>query len=467
MTEVKIGLEIHLSLNKNIKTKLFCGCALPNENSKPNTHCCPICLGLPGAKPVVNQVALQHAVKLAMALGCKIQDSIVFSRKSYFYPDLPSNYQVTQYEVPLGVGGQVVLSSGDVINLTRVHVEEDPGALIHPKGVGQSPFVLIDYNRSGTALIEIVTEPDMHSAAHARDFLNRLLEIVKYLEIFDIKTGTIKADANISIRESGFVRAEIKNISGFKDIERALQYEIVRQSQAFKNNEKIVQETRGWDSVNGTTYSLRSKETEADYGYIIDPNLTAINTKDFVKKVKLPELPYEKAKRFVKKFKLSEDDAKVITAEMELAFLFEKVAEKISPVFAAKWLRRELVKLLKEKKKGLSEVNLDEKEVVSLLDLLEKNQITDLVFKELMEKLLEKRFDVKKYVKDKDLVLVSDTKKLEKICNKVIKENPTVVADFKNGKSKALNFLVGKVMRETKGKTSPHELAKIFKKLLK
>src|SRR3990167_3615708 len=282
-----IGLEVHCEINTD--TKLFCSCPTKG-NEEPNTRCCEVCLGHPGSKPVLNKKAVEYALKLCLALNCKINKELIFSRKSYFYPDMAKNYQISQYEIPLGSNGSLKLRSGKEIGIIRVHMEEDPASLVHPAGMQESAYVLVDYNRSGNPLLEIVTEPCMESAAEARDFMKQLITILDYLGIFDVNNGIIKADANISIKESGFVKQEVKNITGFKEIERALNYDIARQKEAVKEGKKIVQETRAWDSEKGISFTLRKKETEDDYGYILDPDLvkTEIN-KEMVGRIKRSE----------------------------------------------------------------------------------------------------------------------------------------------------------------------------------
>lgn len=468
MGNIKIGLEVHISLNKNINTKMFCSCKLPTK-PEPNTNCCPTCLAHPGAKPVFNKQVLKHALKLAIALNCGIAKQAIFSRKTYFYPDLPSNYQITQYEFPLGTNGYVDLGNKK-ISLKRVHMEEDPAALIHPGGVENASFTLIDYNRAGTPLIEIVTEPDIESAEDAREFLKKLLSIVEYLEIYDNSTGTMKADANISIKESGYTRIEVKNISGFKEIESALLHEIERQQQAVKNNERIFQETRGWDSTLQKTYQMRKKEDEDDYGYIAEPNLTVIDiTKEMLEdaKVEVPELAHAKARRLTEDYNISLEDADALTMDMELAVLFEKAAKEIDPIFAARWLRKELVAVMKQSKRKIKVAKFDEGQLIILLKMFENGKVTDVTARELLERLSKKSFDVEEYVAKKGLQAVSGKDELEKFCSEAIEENPKVADDFKAGKEEALNFLVGKVMKKTKGKANAAETKAIMADLLK
>ncbi len=467
-SDIVIGLEIHVELATD--TKLFCSCPT-HGTDEPNTRTCEICLGHPGSKPVLNKKVVEYALKLCMALNCKIAKQLVFSRKSYFYPDMSKNYQITQYELPLGEEGRLFLSSGKEVGITRVHLEEDPAALVHPGSMTDSAFVLVDYNRSGDPLAEIVTKPVLESPEEARDFMKQLISVLKYLKIFDVNRCLIKADANISIKESNYSRVEIKNITGFKDIERALKYEIQRQKQETSQGKTIKRETRGWDSVKGKTFSMRTKETEEDYGYIIDPDLVPIDMESkLLREIKkaIPELAHKKAKRFVKQHKLKEDDAKIIAAEKELAELFEELAKEIDPMLAAKWLRKELLRVLNYNKKELHEVKLDEKHVLELLQLVESNKITDNVAQKLLEELIVKPFSPKqRFEKEKDkLETVSDKAELEKYCKEVIENNLNVVEDVIAGKEKALNFLVGQVMRMTKGKAAPKEVKELFKKLI-
>ncbi|MBI3033035.1 Asp-tRNA(Asn)/Glu-tRNA(Gln) amidotransferase subunit GatB [Candidatus Woesearchaeota archaeon] len=474
-SDVVIGLEIHFQ--PNLKSKLFCSCATKaetkkNENSKdePNTRTCVICLGMPGSKPMLNKKALDYGLKLGLALNCSIALELIFSRKSYFYPDLAKNYQISQFELPLGKNGEIVLSSGKKIGIERIHLEEDPASLVHPNTIHDSAYTLIDYNRSGICLIELVTKPEMRSPEEAREFLKKLRTILQYLEIFDEQTGVIKADANISIKESGYVRSEVKNITGFKEIERALLYEVERQKQAMQNNEKLVMDTRGWNALTGKTTRLRTKETEADYGYIIDPDLVPIDiTQEMIEKTKrgLPELPDEKIKRFITKHKLSPIDAQVLAMERVLAELFEKVAEEIDPILAAQWLRHELVKVANYHKLALDQLRIEELEIVELLSMVEKKEISDRTAQQILSLLTEKGFSPRQYVKEHKLTIVSDTKELEELCKKAIAESQPAIDDYKAGKEIALNNVVGKVMKYTKGTADAAKVKDMLKKMLR
>lgn len=465
-SDIVIGLEIHA--NTNSRTKLFCGC--PNAPSSiPNTQTCPTCLGMPGSKPVLNKRCMEQAVQLCLALGCTVAKQLVFSRKSYFYPDLAKNYQITQYELPLGQKGKLALSSGREIGIIRIHLEEDPASLLHPGSIASAPYVLIDYNRSGTPLLEIVTEPALASPEEAREFMNALITVLQYLEIFDVDTCIIKADANISVRASGYVRVEVKNITGFREIERALFYEVDRQKHELSEGRQITAETRGWDAEKGVSYSLRTKESEDDYGYIIDPDLVPVGiSPQWIARLRaaLPELAQEKTKRFIREHRISPVDAGVLAQEKLLAGLFEKVAAKISPQLAAKWLRRELVRVLNYSGKTMKELQIDESHLIDLLTLVEKKRITEATAQRIMERLMEGPFDVKEHVRQQGLEAVADAGQLDALCREAIRENQKAVDDYRNGEEKALHFLMGVVMKKSKGRASPKEVTEILKRLV-
>lgn len=461
---ILVGMEIHVELDT--ETKLFCRC--PTTAEAPNTATCDVCLGHPGAKPVLNKKAVECGLRLALALNCKISPELIFSRKSYFYPDMSKNYQITQYEIPLGSEGKIKIGSKE-IGIIRVHLEEDPASLVHKGSMATSPYVLVDYNRSGRPLCEIVTKPEITSADEARDFMKRLITVLKYLKIFDVKKCIIKADINVSIAETNHTRVEIKNVSGFKEIENAVLYEVERQKKEAKEGKKIKLETRGWDADSCTTFFLRSKETEEDYGYIFDPDLVITDiTKNMIEKIKkeMPELPAEKAEKFVKKHKIKPEDAEILSAEIVLADLFEKIATEIDPLLAAKWLRREIPRIAHYNKKELEELEIDEKHMIELLRMVEKGEITEAVAKKILEKMLMKTFSPKEHVKKEKLGVVSDKAELKKFCTEAVRENPQAVEDYKNGKEEALNFLIGQVMRKTKGKSNPAELKKIIKEMI-
>lgn len=447
---MKIGLEIHVQLPT--KSKIFCSCSNKVSNN-PNTTICEICTGQPGSKPVLNKEVLNHALRVALALNCKINKEMFFSRKSYFYPDLPKNYQITQYEVPLAEQGKL-----EDIRIRRIHIEEDPGKLIH-----QNSITLIDYNRSGTPLIEIVTEPDFENTEQVREFLNKLVTILEYLDVYKRTSElTMRTDANISTTGD---RVEIKNINGIKDVQRALESELERQ----KHETHIKQHTRMWDSDSGKTIQLREKETEEDYGYIFEPDLTRIILEE--KEIKLirdslPELADERARRYVQKYKIDPKDSEIICSELKLANMFEEIIKEVDPILTAKWLRRELNRVLNYNKKELYEVELNSNHVQELLELVQEKKITEQVAQKILEKLIVKPFSVKDYVKQHNLSTVSDDKQLIEICKKIMQNNPKAILDYKNGEQKSFMFLVGQIMRETRGAASPEKVNKLLKELI-
>tara|TARA_Y100000034_G_C6906973_1_gene421195 strand:- start:3781 stop:5139 length:1359 start_codon:yes stop_codon:yes gene_type:complete len=450
---MKIGIEVHIQLPT--QTKMFCRCKNPSTTTEtePNTFTCENCLGLPGSKPVLNKEAVFQAIKLALALKCNINKESFFSRKTYFYPDLPKNFQITQYEIPIAENGFL-----KNIRIRRLHLEEDPGRLIH-----EGSSTLIDYNRSGIPLVELVTEPDFKSPAEVREFLKELLSLLAYLQIYTrTSEASLRTDANISTTGE---RVEVKNITGLRDVEKALNYEAKRQQQEVTD----IQQTRSWIPDKQITILTRTKETEEDYGYIFEPDLTKIEiTQKQISNIKksLPELATEKTKRFTKEYKIELEDAKTLTSELLLAELFEKTAQKISPKLAAKWLRREIPRVLNYNKKSIHDLEIDETHLIELLNLLETKQITENTAKKILEKLIEKPFRPSEYIKKQNLTVISKSSEIEKYCKESIKKNPQAVEDYKKGNENALNFLIGYVMKKTRGQASHEELIKIFKKLI-
>lgn len=472
--DIVIGLEIHVELDTD--SKLFCSC--PTKAEEPNTATCEICLGMPGSKPVVNKKAIEYALRLGLALNCKIAPELIFSRKVYFYPDMSKNYQITQYEIPIASNGFIELSNGNKIGITRAHLEEDPASLVHQGSMETSKFVLVDYNRSGRPLCEIVTEPEINSPEDAREFMRQLITILQSLKIFNIKTRIIKADANVSVKESGYTRVEIKNITGFKEMERALIHEIERQKKEIAEGNKIVQETRGWDAQQGITRSLRTKETEEDYGYIFDPDLVRIDiTKEMTDKEKtqIPELPNQKLKRYVEKLKINKTDAQVISSDFILSEMFDRlVKNNVDAGLSSDWIRRELPRVANYNKKEVEDLlNEDnfEKYFIEIIELLSNKKITARVAKDVLntmtsQVLIHGPFESPKdYVKKEGLGAVSDSGEIKKFCEEAIKENPQAVEDYKKGGEKSINFLVGQVMKKSKGKASPDEVKKILQDL--
>ncbi|MBI2550301.1 Asp-tRNA(Asn)/Glu-tRNA(Gln) amidotransferase subunit GatB [Candidatus Woesearchaeota archaeon] len=458
--KIMIGLEVHGYLNMaESRAKLFCNCAI-NATAEPNTTICPVCTGQPGSKPMLpNREAIDKIVAIAAMLDCRINERLIFQRKHYSWPDMPTGYQRTMsgsYSVPVGQEGSFL-----GIGIEEVHLEEDP-ARWDPE-TGQ-----VDYNRSGYPLVEIVTKPDFASSEEVRVWLRRLTATLSYIKAVNPDLG-IKSDVNVSVAPD-FGRVEIKNVNSFRSIVRAIEYETARQQREVKEGKKVSMETRAWRDGEGISVFMRQKETAVDYMFIPDPDLPAVKvTASEIKKIaeKLPEKPAAKIEKYVKQWKIDHVDAEVLSSEILLAGLFEKVAVVVNPILAARWLRRELLRVLNYNKKELEEVKLDERHMIQLLKLVESRRITDETAKGILEKLVEKQFDVGEYVRKNNLFAVAATDILEKYCEEAIAENPQAVADFKNGKEKALNFIIGSVMKKSRGKATPQQVTEILKRLIK
>jgi len=463
MSKIMIGLEVHVQLDT--KSKLFCRCT--TFASEPNTATCPICLGHPGSKPVLNMKAVEHAAKIALALKSKINSEFFFSRKTYFYPDMAKNFQISQYEIPLAEGGIVELASGKKVKLRRIHIEEDPAALVHESGVGASQFSLVDYNRSGIPLVEIVSEPDMSSPEEARQFLDSLLTTLSYVEVFDQGKGVLKADANISI--AGSERVEVKNISGFRAVEKALAYEAIRQERLLSEGKKVARETRGFDDATSSTYSMRTKETEDDYGFIFDSDLTKISVDEKwldAVKASLPELASEKAGKFMKKYGLNEYDAKVLASSKELAELFEAVSSKVNAETAAKFLARELLGVLNYNNIPLKGNNVRASDITELLVLIEAGKVSEKNAKQATIAYCLEKTPPKQYL-EKNGLLIDSSFDIEREVRKVLQDNKKAADDLRAGNQKSMNFLVGQVMKAVKGKADARKIQETIKKQLK
>ncbi len=472
---IMIGLETHVQLNS--KSKLFCGCANPVSSSndkelEPNTLTCPTCLGMPGSKPRVNAAVIDCAIKAALAFNCKIAPEIYFSRKTYFYPDMSKNFQTTQYEIPLCEGGHMELNvSGKKkkIRIRRIHIEEDPAKLSHESGP-DGGYTLVDYNRAGVPLVEIVTEPDFESPEEARLYLQKIGQICDYLGIYDFASdAALKSDGNISL--DGGDRVEIKNISGTKEVERALNYEKIRQKNVIRAGGKVVQETRQWKPQMGVTKSARTKETEDDYGYIFEPNLTKIEIhEEQVGKIKesMPELPDEKQERFIKQYKMHEKEAEKLTSEKAIADLFEMAAKKVDARIAAGWLSGPLKKTLNYNDMSYTGSGLKDKWIITLLEKFAKKEYTDHVAEQTIRKMVELGCDEKIASKKLGLGKISDSGKIKDIVSRVVGSNKKAVDDYLGGEEKSLHYLVGQVMRETKGQvdanTAKKEIIKLIEK---
>lgn len=468
--DVVIGLEVHAQLNK-LRSKLFCSCPTNYHKSPPNTHVCPVCLGMPGAMPVINREAIKSAIKVAVALNSKIQPMTVFDRKNYFYPDLPKNFQISQYDRPLALGGYVAIESdgGEKrIQLRRIHLEEDPGKLSYKGSITTANYSMIDYNRSGMPLLEIVTEPVISSPKEARIFLNKLRMILEYLDVFNGELeGAMRVDANVSI--AGGVRVEVKNISSFKGVEKALNYEILRQKNLLKRGKAVVRETRHFDEAQEITVSLRSKEEEQDYRYFPEPDLPVVFTEELLKEVEgtLPEMPEEKRERLRKEYGISDHYAKVLILDLKMTDFFEKVAKLIDPKLAVTWIVDILRGELNYRDWSFYEgfEKFAPEEFAKLLKFFVEEKITEKGVVEVIRTKLDKGGEVEQIIAEKRLFAIPKDE-IEKFCREAIQENSKAVQDYLSGKKQALNFLVGQVMKKTRGRADPEETAKIIANLL-
>jgi len=468
--EVVIGLEVHVELLT--KSKMFCGC--PTQfGSTPNTHVCPVCLGMPGVLPAMNFRAIELAIKTALAFNSKISEFSRFARKNYFYPDLPKNYQISQYEEPIATEGYLIIEDRK-IHLTRIHLEEDAGKLLHSER--EANFSLVDFNRTGIPLLEIVTEPDIKSPEEAERFLEKLKQNLEYLDISDcnMEEGSLRCDANISVKEKEEknlgVKTEVKNMNSFKGVRKALAFEIKRQLSVLKEGKGIKQETRLWDEQLQTTEEMRSKEKAHDYRYFPEPDLLPLNIgNDLIEKIKLRigELPEERQKRFQEKYKLSAYDSKILTSKKEISDYFEKCVKSLnSPKILANWIMGDLMALLKERKTAISLNPVKPSFLVELIKLIIEGKITMTVGKEVLKESFNMKKPPSQIVKEKNLVQIQDENFLKNMVSEVIKENPKPVDDFKKGKEKALGFLLGQVMKKTKGKADHQKAQQILKKLI-
>ncbi len=478
--EVVIGLEVHIQFMT--KAKIFCQCSTDYLGKGPNTNVCPICLGLPGSLPVLNKKVLEYALRTALALNCEINQVSRFHRKNYFYPDLPKAYQISQYDWPLGFRGHLEISippSGvrRRIGITRVHIEEDAGKLIHEGDIASSTYSLVDYNRSGIPLAEIVTEPELRSPEEARIFLMQLRSIVQHLEVCDgnMEEGSLRCDANISIRDSQTgvlgTKTEIKNMNSFRAVKKALEFEVERQKKLLAKGIKIVQETRHWDESKNITVSMRGKEEAQDYRYFPEPDLLPLKiSPEMIEKIRrtLPELPESRKERFIKVYNLPEDDAEVLISNKALGDYFEKA----SAFYADKkilinWVRGELLYNLKEKKIEVEQSPISPEKLVGLLKLIDEGVISGKIAKTVFEKMFESGKEAREIVQEDKITQITDQNELIKIVDRVIEENPQSVEDFNQGKEKALHYLVGQVMRYTQGRAKPDFVSQAIKERIK
>jgi len=464
--EVVIGLEVHTELKT--ATKIFCGCTTAFGGS-PNTHVCPVCLGLPGVLPVLNKKVVDFAITAGLALNCRIAEFSKFDRKNYYYPDLPKNYQVSQFDLPICIGGHLDIETEEGtkrIGITRIHMEEDAGKLIHAgETISSSDYTTVDYNRTGVPLLEIVSEPDLRSPVEARAYLEKLKAILEYTEISDCKMqeGSLRCDANISIMPVGSqvlgTRTEIKNLNSFRALQRALEYEINRQLEVVEEGGQVVQETRTWDDNQGITLSLRSKEEAHDYRYFPEPDLVPlVISREWVEEIRrtLPELPEARKIRLMEKHGLSEYDAVSITADKAVADYFDACLAGYSDAKAvSNWLMGDLARLLNSREREIADCPITPAMLTGMLRLIDSGTISGKIAKTVFEEMFDTGREAEEIVKAKGLVQISDTSAIEQMVADVIAANPQSVEDFLAGKEKAIGFLVGQVMKLSKGKANP------------
>jgi len=467
--EVVIGLEIHAELST--QSKAFCGCST-KFGAAPNTQCCPVCIGMPGALPVINKRALEYTVKAGLALNCSIARYTKMDRKNYFYPDLPRACQISQYDVPVCQNGYLdiaVNGSTRRIGINRIHLEEDAGKLLHDQ---YADSTLVDLNRSGVPLIEIVTEPDLRSAEEAKAFLETLRSILRYIDVSDCKMeeGSLRCDVNISVRPEGQkefgVRTEMKNLNSFRAVYRAIEYEANRQITILEEGGTVLRETRRWDDGVGKSFSMRAKEHAQDYRYFPEPDLPAIEIDDrWVEEIRkqIPELPAQKQRRYVEEYGLPEYDAGILTSSRDLADYFESCVKLYeNPKAISNWLMGDFLRLVNEKNMEISSVPVTAESLVKLLKLVDSKVISGPIAKTVFEEMFNTGKDPEAIVEEKGLKQISDRDELVNVIKKVLAENPKSVEDYKKGKKKALGFLVGQTMKATKGKANPQLVNEIL-----
>lgn len=471
--ETVIGLEVHVELAT--KTKIFCGCSTAFGGA-PNTHTCPVCTGMPGSLPVLNKEVVNKAIAVGLATNCKITQNCKFDRKNYFYPDNPQNYQISQLYYPICRDGKVEIEvdgQKKYIGIHEIHMEEDAGKLIHDPYTDSS---LVDFNRSGVPLIEIVSEPDMRSAEEVIAYLDKLRTTIQYLGASDCKLneGSMRADVNLSIREVGAeefgTRTEMKNLNSFKAIARAIENERERQIDLLEAGKEVIQETRRWDDAKEYSYAMRSKEDAQDYRYFPDPDLVPIVISDeWLEEIRKaqPEFKEEKKARYQEEFGLPEYDADILTGTKKLADIFEEtVALGANPKKASNWLMVETMRLLKEQEMDAEDIRFSAENLAKLIKLADSQAINSTVAKEVFEKIFAEDIDPDKYVEEKGLKTVNDEGALRSTIEQVIADNPQSVEDYRNGKEKAIGFLVGQTMKAMKGKANPGMVNQILKELL-
>ena len=472
--EVIIGLEVHAELST--KTKIFCSC--PTKfGAAPNTQTCPICMAMPGTLPVLNEKVVEYAVKAGLATNCEISRNSKNDRKNYFYPDLPKAYQISQYDKPLCEHGYVEINTSEgkkKIRLTRIHIEEDAGKLNHDEFGGGS---LVDLNRAGVPLIEIVSEPDLRSSEEVEEYLRKLKSILEYIEVSDCKMqeGSLRADVNVSVRKKGDTklgtRTEMKNMNSFRSITRAIEYEVDRQIDVIEEGGEVEQETLRWDDVLGKTFPMRDKEDAQDYRYFPDPDLVAIKlSEEYIENIKksLPELPESRKERYLKEYDLSEKDAHIITSSKYLSDLFEGAIKVCNnPKAVNNWIISDISRILNETEMEPIQIPFDSQQLGKLIVLIDKGTISSSIAKKVLVEMFEHPRDPEDIIDEKGWVQISDEGAIKEVVLKVLEANPQSVADYKGGKDKALGFLVGQAMKETRGKANPQMLNQMFLEELK
>ncbi|MBU9712894.1 Asp-tRNA(Asn)/Glu-tRNA(Gln) amidotransferase subunit GatB [Evansella tamaricis] len=472
--ETIIGLEVHVELKTN--SKIFCGCSTA-FGAPPNTHTCPICLGHPGVLPVLNKRAVEFAMRAAMALNCEIAEVTKFDRKNYFYPDNPKAYQISQFDKPVGENGWIeieVNGKTKKIGITRLHLEEDAGKLTHVDGAGYS---LVDFNRVGTPLVEIVSEPDLRSPEEAYAYLEKLKAIMQYVEVSDCKMeeGSLRCDANVSLRPKGQERfgtkTELKNLNSFAFVQKGLAYEEVRQAEVLSSGGEIFQETRRWDEKGGKTILMRVKEGSDDYRYFPDPDLVDLQINEEWKekiRAEIPELPDARRKRYVEELELPEYDANVLTQQKSMSDFFEACLTYKAPAKPlSNWIMGEVNRYLNANGKEIEDVPMTPEALVKMIQLIEKGTISSKIAKKVFNELVENGGDPEQIVKDKGLVQISDEGEIKRMVNDILDQNQQSIEDYKNGKDKAIGFLVGQVMKASRGKANPQLVNQLLVEELK
>ena len=473
--EVVIGLEVHCELST--KTKIFCSCST-EFGGEPNSHCCPICMAMPGTLPVLNEKVVEYAVKAGLATNCKIERNSKNDRKNYFYPDNPKSYQISQFDKPLCYDGYVTIEDEDgnekKVRIERIHIEEDAGKLNHDD-YGRGSFV--DLNRAGVPLIEVVSKPDLRSAYEVESYMRKLKSIFEYIEISDCKMqeGSLRADVNVSIRKKGSTelgtRTEMKNMNSFKSIVRAIDYEIDRQIEVVEEGGEVVQETLRWDDISGRTFPMRDKEDAQDYRYFPEPDLVAIKlSEEYIENIRkaLPELPESRKKRYIEEIGLSEKAANFVTSSKYYSNMFEKASEiSNNPKAVSNWLMSDIARIMNEKELEPDKIPFTAENLAELVVLIDKGTISNSIGKKVLEELFENPKEPSKIIEEKGWVQISDEGAIREVVLKVLESNSQSVADYKAGKDKALGYLVGQAMKETRGKANPQMLNKMFMEELK